>query len=133
MTRSRALLPILIVAGLIALDAGCPLRAADKNPIFERDIQPLFQAKCSKCHGEKVRKGDLDLSTPAGILKGGESGKSIVPGKPDESLLFEKVHKGEMPPKKEGRLAEAEVATIRRWIAAGAKTAAAAEADDVTQ
>ena len=51
-----------------------------------------------RCHGEKVRKADLDLRTPAGVLKGGESGPAVVAGKPDKSLLYEKVHKGEMPP-----------------------------------
>src|SRR5262249_12471756 len=133
MTTSRAPFPILLVAGLMALGAGRPLRAADKSPTYEGDIRPLVQAKCAKCHGDKVRKADLDPTTPDGILKGGESGKAIAAGKPDESLLFEKVHKGEMPPKKEGRLSEADVETIRRWIAAGAMTAAAADADTVTQ
>src|SRR5438045_3427796 len=127
----------MVLTGLIALGAGRPAHAADKTnpapPTFEADIRPLFQTKCAKCHGEKVRKAGLDLTTAAGILKGGESGRAIVPGKPEESLLFDKVHSGAMPPKKEGRLDEAAVQTIRRWIAAGAKTTATAEADTVTQ
>jgi mono/diheme cytochrome c family protein len=100
--------------------------AAAQGPSFESDIGPLIQAKCLKCHGEKL-KGDLDLRTPAGILKGGESGAVIVPGKPEQSLLYEKVLKGEMPPKKEGRLSEAEVERIREWISAGAKFGSSAE------
>jgi mono/diheme cytochrome c family protein len=90
-------------------------------PSFPDDIRPLLQAKCLRCHGEKARKGDLDLRTPAGLLKGGETGPVIVPGKPDNSLLFEKVQSGMMPPGKKDRLSEAEVETIRRWIAGGAK------------
>src|SRR5262245_26352778 len=133
MTTSRVLFSLVVVAGLIPLGAGRLGHAADKPPTYEGDIRPVLQAKCAKCHGDKVRKGDLDLTTPAGILKGGESGKALVPGKPDDSLLFEKVHKGEMPPKKEGRLAEADVESIRRWIVAGAQMTAAAEADTVTQ
>src|SRR5256885_15971048 len=136
--------PLLVLVTLTAqctgrhlMPAAPPPASAEKTisppPIFEADIRPLFQTKCAKCHGEKVRKAGLDLTTAAGILKGGESGRAIVPGKPDESLLFEKVHTGAMPPKKEGRLEEAAVETIRRWIAAGAKTATAAEADTVTQ
>jgi hypothetical protein len=92
-----------------------------KAPSFQEDIRPLFQAKCLRCHGGKARKRDLDLSAPAGILKGSESGQVIVPGKPDESLLYEKIIGGEMPPGKKDPLTKAEVETIRRWIAGGAK------------
>jgi len=79
-----------------------------------------LQTKCWRCHGEESRKGELDLRTPAGILKGGESGIVIVAGKPDQSLLYEKVHKGEMPPKKKDPLSELEISAIRRWIEGGA-------------
>jgi hypothetical protein len=85
-----------------------------------------------RCHGAKAKKADLDLSTPAGIAKGGESGVVVVPGKPDESSLFEKVHEGEMPPDKKGRFSTAEVDTIRRWIEAGAATSEPGEAVEST-
>ena len=71
---------------------------------FEADVRPIFRASCWQCHGEKTLKGELDLRSLAGILKGGESGPVIVPGKPDESLLFAKVHDGEMPPSREGSI-----------------------------
>jgi mono/diheme cytochrome c family protein len=118
----RRRLPIVVVA--ILFFHAQHASAADPA-VFARDIAPLFQAKCSKCHGEKTQKADLDLSTAAGLLKGGESGRVIEPGKPDKSLLYEKIHSGEMPPKKEPRLTESEIETIRRWIVAGAKTEAA--------
>ncbi len=93
-----------------------------KAPSFKDDIRPLFQAKCLRCHTGKEPKGELDLSTPAAILKGGLSGPAIEPSKPDEGTLYQKVHKGLMPPpNKNEPLAEAEVEAIRRWIAAGAK------------
>jgi mono/diheme cytochrome c family protein len=96
-------------------------------------VRPLLQAKCWRCHGEEARKGELDLRTPAGILKGGESGAVIVPGKPDQSLLYEKVHKGEMPPKKKEPLNELEISSIRKWIEGGASFGDAAPPPDVTQ
>jgi cytochrome c553 len=96
------------------------------------EVQAIFRAKCVRCHGEKVHKADLDLSSPAGLLRGGESGKVIVPGKPDESPLYEKVHTGAMPPKKEDRLAATEVDLVRRWIAAGAIVPDAGPATAVT-
>ncbi len=87
---------------------------------FEVVIRPLLQAKCLKCHSGAKAKGELDLSTAAGILKGGASGPIVSPAKPDESLLFEKIHNGTMPPDKKSRLSEAEVESVRRWILAGA-------------
>jgi mono/diheme cytochrome c family protein len=89
---------------------------------FKDDVRPVFNAKCVSCHAGKNAKGELDLGTPASILKGGASGPIFVAGKPDESPLYEKVHKGVMPPpKKKTPLTEVEVEAIRRWIAAGAK------------
>ncbi len=109
---------------LFTLVCGTSTIAADA-PTFERDILPLFKAKCLECHSAKAHKADLDLSSAAGVLKGGESGTVIVPGKADESVLFEKVHEGEMPPAKKDRLTSAEVETIRLWIEAGLSTDAA--------
>ena len=125
-------MPSRIRVAVLLAAIGPGLARAEAPPTFA-DIQALFQAKCVRCHGEKVRKGGLDLTTPKGLVRGGESGKVASPGKPDESLLFEKVHAGEMPPKKEGRLAAAEVELIRRWIAAGAVTPEAEAKAAVTQ
>ncbi len=106
---------------------------ADESPEFQKDIRPLLDAKCVRCHGDKVKKADLDLSTPAGVLKGGESGPAVVPGKPEKSLLYEQVHKGAMPPAKKDALAAAEVETLRRWIADGAKVPAGSAEVALTQ
>ncbi len=97
-----------------------PARMA-KTPVFETDIQPLLRARCFRCHGDQARKADLDLRTSAGILKGGESGPVVVPGKASESRLYEMVHQGKMPLGKKDKLAPAEVEMIRRWIEAGAR------------
>ena len=96
--------------------------AAAKSVTFEEDIRPLVQSKCWRCHGEKTHKAGLDLTNVVGILKGGESGPAVIPGKPDESVLYEKVHSGAMPPSKKDRLTATEVATIRRWIETGARS-----------
>src|SRR5205823_8477634 len=82
-------------------------------PSYRNQVRPLLQAKCYRCHGDQRRRADLDLRTPAGILAGGESGPVIVPGKPEKSLLFEKIHGGLMPPGKKDRLSEAEVEILR--------------------
>src|SRR5262245_62663519 len=90
------------------------------RPRFEADVLPIFRAKCLRCHGDRAHRADLDLTTAAGVLKGGETGPAVVPGSPEKSLLYEKVDAGDMPPGKKDRLSKDEVATIRRWIEGGA-------------
>jgi mono/diheme cytochrome c family protein len=141
MTRRVSILVLFFVltwggAWPIALSSAGPAKekakAAAGVPAFASAIGPLLQAKCSRCHGARVRKADLNLSTPAGIRKGGESGPVVVPGKPAESLLYEKVHTQAMPPAKKDRLSAAEVETIRRWIAGGAPFHSGEEAKGAT-
>lgn len=88
---------------------------------FETDIRPLLQSRCFHCHGEKTRKANLNLETSEGISQGGESGSLIVPNEPGRSLLFEKIHAGEMPPDGKDRLSDTDVKRIERWILNGAK------------
>ncbi len=126
-TMSTAL-AALIVGLLLWSELSPRARAAGDQPEFATDILPLFRAKCLRCHGGAARKADLDLSTFAGVRKGGETGPVIVPGDPEKSLLYEKVHDGAMPPAKKDRLVEAEVALIRRWIEAGAPATGQADA-----
>ena len=114
----------LALAGVMAAE---PDRAA-KPPgppaavTWEKDIRPIFKAACFHCHGEEGKpKGGLDLRLARLTLKGGDSGPSVVPGKPAESELLEKIRSGAMPP--EGKkLTPAQVSLVERWIAGGAKT-----------
>jgi mono/diheme cytochrome c family protein len=106
-------------ARTIAADAG---RSAG-GPTYERDIRPILKAHCFHCHGEGEKlKGGLDLRLRHLIVKGGENGPAIVPGKPADSPLYTLVRDGEMP-KAEKKLTPAEVELVRKWIAGGAKTA----------
>jgi mono/diheme cytochrome c family protein len=73
---------------------------------------------CVSCHGPAQKKGGLDLSRRATALAGGKSGKAIVPGEPDQSLLVEKVTEGEMPPK--GGLEREQIAALAAWVSSGA-------------
>src|SRR5207249_8539745 len=70
----------------------------------------------------------LDLRLRRLMLKGGDDGPVIMPGKPEKSLLFKMVHEGEMP-KRGKKLTPEEVALIKQWIAGGAKTARPEPAD----
>src|SRR5437667_9960667 len=104
------------------LFASVPVMAA-LPPTFEKDIRPILKAHCFECHGEGEKlKGGLDLRLRRLMLQGGDDGPVIVPGKPGQSLLFKLVHSGEMP-KRDKKLTPDQVALIKQWIAAGAKTA----------
>jgi len=79
---------------------------------------PVLKARCVKCHGPGKAEAGLNLSTPAGLVRGGESGPAIAM-KPAESLLWQRVAADEMPPEEPLEPHEREV--IERWLAAGAK------------
>jgi hypothetical protein len=93
---------------------------------FETHIRPIFEAHCTKCHGEEKQKSELRLDSPAAIRKGGDSGEPLfVVGKRDESYLYKLVSRHDpdeaMPPKEKEALSKEEVARIGRWIEQGAK------------
>jgi mono/diheme cytochrome c family protein len=116
---------VSIVALLLALSRPAPALAAETasaSLTFEQHVRPLFKAYCFDCHGEGEKlKGGLDLRLRRLIATGGNSGAAIVPGKRDESLLYEKISQHEMPPGKT-KLSQEQVAVIGRWIEAGART-----------
>jgi hypothetical protein len=89
---------------------------------FELDVRPILKTYCLECHGGgEVQKGKLDLRLKRFVEKGGESGPAIVPGKPGESYLLERLREGEMPPG-EKKVPTEKIAVIERWIAEGART-----------
>ena len=70
----------LVLAGLNALAA---------EPIdFDKQVAPILVTRCLECHNEATSSGGLVLTNADGFRKGGESGESVVPGRPDESPLF---------------------------------------------
>jgi len=86
---------------------------------FALHVQPVLQKKCGKCHGENLRKGDLDLSSLAGLRRGGESGESILGESLDESMLWAMIDGGDMPPEGEPQLTDNERQLIRTWLTSG--------------
>jgi WD40 repeat protein len=96
-----------------------------KEPVrYEKDIEPILVNKCMFCHSGPVKEAKLDMSTYESLMKGGKSGKPIVPGKSAECLLIKRAGKTEkpfMPPKGEEPLTAEELALIKLWIDQGAK------------
>ena len=93
---------------------------ADDSPDFDRHVAPLLAGRCLDCHSGAEPKGGLDLASTKGLAKGGDSGEAIVvAGKPDASLLWQRIAADEMPPKHP--LPAGEKAILKAWIAAGAR------------
>src|SRR5262245_12955670 len=87
---------------------------------FVREVQPIFQARCTSCHGSEVQMSGLRLDNRLSALKGGKSGMpAIVPGRSSDSLLIRYVSgldpKVIMPPTGE-RLRPDEIGLLSRWI-----------------
>ena len=99
---------------LVALIAcALPLLSADGDEFFEAKIRPLLATHCHACHTGGAL-GNLRLDSREGILKGGKSGKVVVEGKPESSLLIEAVKRThvrlKMPPV--GALTKDEIASL---------------------
>ena len=107
----QAILQHLLVMGCVLL---VPAIGA---PVFETDILPILQEHCLACHSESPQHG-LDLRNLQGLLKGGESGAAVTPGSAKNSLLYQKISNGLMPPGP-NKLATQQIQIIRDWIDGG--------------
>ena len=111
---------ILAVTGLLA----GRVAGADAKVDFVKDIQPIFEQACIKCHGPEKQKGELRLDSKAAALKGGKDGPSIVAGQADKSDLYHRVilapGSDDIMPSKGDPLTKAQADLIRDWINQGA-------------
>jgi hypothetical protein len=97
--------------------------AEDAPPVrFEKQVLPILTEKCTRCHGERQRGGQLDMRSLPALLEGGVSGPALVRGKSDKSLMIELIHFKEMPPRKDRgpRVTPEELELLKAWIDAGA-------------
>src|ERR1039457_5807612 len=102
--------------------AQLPLLAG--HPVnFTKEIKPIFEASCIKCHGRGKAKGGFRLDTRETTFKGGDSGPALLPGKSAESLLIalvQGVDPDNVMPKKGSRLTREQIGLLRAWIDQGA-------------
>jgi len=115
----------MVAAGIAALFllSASPCAAQSGGAIqFQRDIAPIFQQACGKCHTGDSVMGKLRLDSQTAILRGGESGPAVVPGNSGESLLVKRIlglTDGPRMPMGGEPLPPAQVQLIRKWIDQG--------------
>jgi mono/diheme cytochrome c family protein len=96
--RLNLLLVGRVMSAAIGVAAAHAQSAKPNVPaVFDKDVAPIFKSNCTGCHGDSVKMKELNLNSEETALKGSESGPVIVPGKPDESVLYKKVRDGSMP------------------------------------
>ena len=81
----------LFSASILALLLASTGLRADSPPAFDTQIRPLLQQHCVECHGPKKQKGELRLDAKPHAFKGGHDGPAILPGKAEDSPIFQRV------------------------------------------
>src|SRR6266850_2195822 len=114
----RNAFPILVLVTL-------PFPGPGAAPDFSREVRPLLEEHCVKCHGPEKQKGGLRFDTKEGAFKKGESGETaVVPGHASESRLIKLVSSKddtERMPSKGEPLSAGQIDLLKRWIDAGAR------------
>ncbi|HEX4130814.1 MAG TPA: PSD1 and planctomycete cytochrome C domain-containing protein [Pirellulales bacterium] len=107
----------LAVTAFVGLARPAPAAEID----FAHDIVPILQKHCATCHTNGTYKGSFSLDTREAMLES----EAVTPGKPADSELVSRIRSSDpderMPPADQPALKPADIATLERWIASGAK------------
>src|SRR5262245_33509738 len=113
---------VIVCAGFVFSVSSSSATGNQRNDFFESRIRPLLVTHCYDCHTDAA-KGGLRVDSREALLKGGNRGAAIVPGKPEEGLLIRSVsyiHETLRMPKGRAKLKDEEIADLRQWIKDGA-------------
>jgi hypothetical protein len=131
--RKTTILLVLAVATAVGTRAAdpditkLPAPAAKTGLTYDKDIKPLFEKACFKCHGPEKQKAKLRVDSLEAVKKGGEDGAIFEVGKSEKSRLVHSIARildedENMPPEgKAEPLTKDQVALVRAWIDQGAK------------
>ena len=101
---------------------------------FSRDVQPILNSRCTRCHGGGRASGGIRLDSYDALARSGRSGPLVTAGLPDRSTLFSRLITDDIlrrMPKNGEPVPADEVATIRDWIIEGGKNDASAAPSDM--
>ena len=133
----RSILVLLSLARMaLAVEQDHATKMAASQALFDQTVSTILKEHCLRCHGGEKTKSGLDLVTRESLMKGGDQGVAVVPGKPMESLLFlTAAHLEEefMPPSSNKsnavNLNPSELALLRLWIEQGGEGASSQDPD----
>ncbi|MFN9712993.1 MAG: c-type cytochrome domain-containing protein, partial [Planctomycetota bacterium] len=92
-------------------------------PTWNSDIVPLLNRYCVGCHSRQEPEAELQMHSFASLRRGGVSGVAVVPGRPEESLVWRRmsgIDEPRMPPEDSPQPSDDERKIIEAWISAGA-------------
>jgi WD40 repeat protein len=119
--RTPLALAALVVCAAVIAAGGLSAQQPAPVPDYARDVVPILEANCVRCHSPAQQEGGLLLDTYEDLVKGGESGEAFAPGNAASSRLVAMIEgraKKKMPPKSD--LRPDEISTLRAWIDGGA-------------
>jgi mono/diheme cytochrome c family protein len=119
--RARFVTPLIALATLLSGEAASA--AGSSSVDFAQSIHPILKSTCYECHGPEKQKGNLRLDSRSAAMKGGKTGKAIVPHDPTKSLLLTRVlstDEDERMPAKHDPLTSAQISLLKTWIEQGA-------------
>jgi len=114
------------------INAGASYGEDPGRTLFAEHVRPVLETKCLPCHGGgKTNRSGFDLATREALLRGGDNGPAVVPGKAQESALWKRITHEVQPgmPFQREKLSSEAIARIAAWIDAGAPYTAALKMD----
>ncbi|WP_298418766.1 FN3 associated domain-containing protein [uncultured Kordia sp.] len=100
------------------------IETVDSLYMYDNIVVKIFDKKCVQCHNMTKQKGELSLISPEAIIKGGETGKILLAGNAEASLLYQQLllpisHEDHMPPEGKSQLTKDEIWLLKHWINEG--------------
>ena len=116
-------MPLLVMGFFLASASLASGQDSSKLEYFEKHVRPILVNHCHACHSAETKPaGGLRVDDRNGLVVGGNNGPAIVPGKPNEGLLFKRVANGsarQMPLEGEKLNAE-QIKILQKWVEDGA-------------
>lgn len=92
----------------------------EASRFFEENVRPVLHAKCLLCHNDTAKMSGLSLGRRESTLQGGMRGPAVAPGDPENSLLVHAVrYSGDLKMPPTGKLPQAEIDALTRWVEMG--------------
>ncbi|MEO8127159.1 MAG: DUF1553 domain-containing protein [Bryobacteraceae bacterium] len=120
-------LALIILSVILCLAPSLQAQQTPAKIDFQREVRPILSDSCFHCHGpdKETRMAGLRLDTREGAFSHRKNGTPITPGKPDESLLYQRISAPQaarrMPPAYSHKtLTAKQIDTLKRWIESGA-------------